>query len=890
MAKSLIQMTVLVTFWIIMEFLSFFSNSNELILFFQKSKYLSICFIPPIFYIASSTLSTYPNTPKPFKRLYLFVLPMLSIVSIFTGVFPYKFFSDFKIISIHGVPIFNYHKNIGFQINTLSSYFLILLGCGLLMFRTLNSPKLYQTQSIFIFFGTLLSFGINLLFVTELVGKFMIDSTSIAILSTLIVFYWGIYRLPKTKIVPVARDLIIENINDLVIILDTNQCLIDANPAALKFIAQYGKYTHVNKELKANLNGMKLTELIEYLPNIKVIDSSVEVKDERTLTYQSGEKTFYFTMFGTDIRDIDSKVIGKLYLMHDITLMQEYLNNLEYLNEKLVVSDQIINDTLEGVLLTDIDNNIVRVNNAFERLSGYTRGELLGNNPRILKSKIHDNHFYKEMWNSICTIGFWEGEIWDKKKGGEIYPKWMSISKIYYPNGNFANYLSISSDITKIKKTESALQSLSYYDSLTGIPNRALFYERLERALLKSRRNGSIVALLFMDLDRFKVINDTMGHAAGDLLLIEVARRIKTRIRQTDTVSRLGGDEFTIILEEISHVDGAKAVAEDIISQISAPYFIQEKELNIGVSIGIALSPYDDDTVEGIVRKADASMYQAKETGRGKYSFFSEALETRNRDLLEMQTKIKTALDTNEFELYLQPQMVRSDLGDGFKLIGAEALIRWRTADGTILTPDKFIPISESNGMIVAIGNWVLDEIFKIDTVLKENEIRIKLSINASAQQFKDNSFIERISCAMQQKEGQNIRLGIEITESMLIEDIEKTIELIHQIKNMGIQIALDDFGTGFSSLSYLTHLPIDYLKIDKSFVADMNISEHKNLTSTIISMAKTLNLITIAEGVETIEQIDNLLSHGCVELQGYYFSKPLPLQDFITFAKKYSS
>jgi diguanylate cyclase (GGDEF)-like protein len=388
-----------------------------------------------------------------------------------------------------------------------------------------------------------------------------------------------------------------------------------------------------------------------------------------------------------------------------------------------------------------------------------------------------------------------------------------------------------------------------------------------------------------MDLDRFNVINDSLGHAAGDLLLIEVAKRIKTLIGESDTVSRLGGDEFAIILDNIKSIDDVKAIANNILHNTSKPCFINDKEVSVGISIGIAIAPMDESTVEGMVRKADAAMYYAKETGRGKFSFYSEEIEKRTKDVLEMQIKLRTALAKNEFSLYLQPQMAFN--GRNFEIVGAEALIRWITTDGVIYTPDKFIPVAESNGMITSIGNWVLEEIFRIDKLLKENDINLKLAINVSVKQFENGNFVENLKRVLKENHNQNINLVIEITESMFIHDIQNAIEALLEIKKLGAQIALDDFGTGFSSLSYLTRLPIDYLKIDKSFVDNIGSTEHKDLTSSIISMAKTLGVKTVAEGVETKEQIEKLIVDGGTELQGYYFSKPLAFEEFIKFAKK---
>ncbi|AGY75295.2 EAL domain-containing protein [Clostridium autoethanogenum DSM 10061] len=692
--------------------------------------------------------------------------------------------------------------------------------------------------------------------------------------------------MPKLVIVPIARDLLIENIKDIVIIVDSSNKIIDINPAGIKLIMSF-KNKKFNIKQGMNFIGIKFNDLLKFVPDIKHVTTVSDTSNEYTITFNFNNKTFYYRVYKSSIFDTDKSEIGRLFTFHNITKMQEYTNNLKQLNDELLISYRIIGTAMEGILMTDASGNIIKVNDSFQRVSGYKKDDLIGKNPRILKSGRHDKTFYLNMWHSLSTNGYWEGEIWNKKKNGKIYPKWMSITSLKGSDGAVENYISISTDISKIKKTEDKLHSLAYYDLLTGIPNRTLFYERLERSLIRANDNKKAVALLFMDLDGFKVINDSLGHAAGDLLLKEVAARIKSSIRKSDTVSRLGGDEFTVILENVDSHEYVQAVSEVIIDKILLPYSILDREITLGVSIGIALAPYDESTVEGLMRKADAAMYDAKESGKGKYSFSSKEIEKRNQEILEMQIRLNAALHNKEFILYLQPQTAFD--GNEFKIVGAEALIRWETADGKIFTPDKFIPVSENNRMIIPIGNWILEEIFKIDRILKSSGINIKLSINVSSKQFENNNLVSKIKEIFKENSPQNIDLVIEITESFLMQNTEKAIQNLQKIKELGIGISIDDFGTGFSSLSYLTRLPADYLKIDKSFIDDIANINHKNITPSIISMAKTLNLKTVAEGVETQEQINRLIDEGCDELQGYYFSKPLIISDFIKYIKQYN-
>lgn len=731
-AKLLIISTLLISFWLLMEILSYYIKASEIAILFQKAEFISIVFISPLYLLI---INEYANKNK--KDLYfillIFIIPILSLLSLISNSVPYKFMSHVSISYIKGIPMLVYVPNIGFYINIIYTYSSILVGCYILMIKSLNSPKLYRIQSTFIFIGTIISIGLNFLFISPNFKLVFIDATHICVLLTLIILYWGIFHMPKLVMVPIARDLLIENIKDIIIIVDSSNKIIDINPAGIGLIRSF-KNKKFNIKRGMNFIGIKISDLLEFVPDIKHVTTISDTSSEYTITFNFNNRTFYYRVYKSSIFDTDKSEIGRLFTFHNITKMQEYTNNLKQLNDELLISYRIIDTSMEGVLITDASGNIIKVNDSFQRVSGYKKDDLIGKNPRILKSGRHDKTFYLNMWQNLIANGYWEGEIWNKNKNGELYPKWMSITSLKGSDGTVENYIAISTDISKIKKTEDKLHSLAYYDLLTGIPNRTLFYERLERALIRANDNKKGAALLFMDLDGFKVINDSLGHAAGDLILKEVAARIKSNIRKSDTVSRLGGDEFTVILENVNSHEYVKAAAEAIIKKILLPYNILGRELTLGISIGIALAPDDESTVEGLVRKADAAMYNAKESGKGRYSFSSKEIERKNHEILEMQIRLNTALHNNEFRLYLQPQTAFDR--NGFKVVGAEALIRWKTADGKIFTPDKFIPISENNRMIIPIGNWILEEIFRIDKVLKSSGINIKLSINVSSKQF----------------------------------------------------------------------------------------------------------------------------------------------------------
>ncbi|MHB8127882.1 MAG: EAL domain-containing protein [Mobilitalea sp.] len=881
-SKRLIALTLLVSFWLLMETLSFFV-SVEWILLFQKIKYIGVILESPTLLITAIIFIKKYTKLKFRDKVLIYLIPVLSLLSVLTEGFPYPFLTQPQIHFINDIPMYTYTKNIGFFINAIYSYILILATCYLLLIRAIQSPKIYRRQSMFVFLGCTMSFIINVLFITQTFVLINIDTTPIFVLFTLIVFYWGVYHLPKSMIVPYARDLVIENIKDLLFVLDNYDCIIDANPTALSFIQQYANQELKKTLTKIKLIGMNIYDLLKYIPQIKDLESLLDRKQDRILVLLDETKTRYYSITDEEIFDSDKLIIGKLYLLHDITQMKEQLNSLIKLNEELVISDIILNDALEGIVITNDKNVIIRVNGSMVKMSGFSKEELIGQNPRLLKSDYHDIFFYQEMWEQIKLNGSWEGEIWDKKKTGEMYPKWMSITTIYHPDGAIANFIGISSDITKMKKAEKDIQLLAYYDSLTGIPNRTLFYDRLKTALSRAKSNDSGVALFFMDIDRFKLINDSLGHDVGDQLLIEVSKRIQSIIRESDTLSRLSGDEFTLIIESPKCAEDAITVAENIINQINKPFLLLGREVTISISIGIAIAPYDDITLEGIIRKADSAMYHAKETGRGKYVFSSVEIERRNQEITEMQIRLKEALKNEEFMLYLQPQIAYKE--GKYNIIGAEALIRWKSK-GEIIPPIKFIPASEENGLILPIGNWIIKEIFRLDRVLKEQGIHIKLAINVSVKQFENMDLIILLKKMLAKNSSQDIKLIVEITESMFINDIDRAVNYLKEIKELGISIALDDFGTGFSSLSYLARLPVDCLKIDQSFVDKLDDVQHRKLTYSIITMAKTLNLKTLAEGVETQEQVDKLIANDCDELQGYFYCRPLPVDDFINFFK----
>jgi diguanylate cyclase (GGDEF)-like protein/PAS domain S-box-containing protein len=559
-------------------------------------------------------------------------------------------------------------------------------------------------------------------------------------------------------------------------------------------------------------------------------------------------------------------------------------SELQTKNEDLRLMAKIFESTAESIVVTDLGGTILRVNPAFCRTSGYGEKELLGRNPRMMKSGRHQPSFYEALWKKLAADGSWSGEIWDRRKTGDIFPRWLSINLIRNEVGAPVAYVGISSDITDIKHAEERLHQLAYFDSLTGLPNRSLFLDRLERSLARGQRYGLRIALLFIDLDRFKYVNDAMGHSAGDVLLTEVARRVVARVRKVDTVCRVGGDEFTVILEQIRRSEDAGTISQAIIEEIGRPITVNGREVFIGASIGIAVYPYDDSTAEGLTRKADAAMYHAKTAGRNSFRFVSGQTDTISQARLALDGELRHAQDKKELLLHYQALLSI----DGKRLLGAEALIRWRrSGTGELMSPGVFIPLAEETGAILHIGSWVLRDACSTAVTWRARGLNLSVSVNVSPRQFAQAGLAREISGVLGETGLPPENLVIELTESTVMADVVAAERIMREIKGVGVSIAIDDFGTGYSSLSYLSRFPVDRLKIDQSFVQKIGKTAHADaIVKAIISMARSLGLGTVAEGVETEAQRQFLAECGCLEGQGYLFSKPIPAETFLPFAE----
>lgn len=544
----------------------------------------------------------------------------------------------------------------------------------------------------------------------------------------------------------------------------------------------------------------------------------------------------------------------------------------------------------EGMLVTDADKVILRVNRAFIDITGYTAEEVIGRQPHILSSGRQDANFYAEMRERINNHDAWKGEIWNRRKNGEVYLEYLTISSVKDQDGTVTNYVGIFNDITKSVEAAAEIKHLAFYDSLTGLPNRRLLHDRLKQALASSARSAQQGAVLFMDLDNFKNLNDTLGHNIGDLLLQQVAQRLETCVREGDTVARLGGDEFVVILEDLSQqaIEAAahiEVIANKILAIFREPFQLGVHEYHCTASIGASIFSDHDYTQDELLKQADIAMYQAKTSGRNVLRFFDAEMQDAINVRVALERELRTALAENQFELYYQPQVDHS-----YQVIGAEVLIRWKHPQRGLVSPAEFIPLAEENGLILPIGQWVLETAYaqlktwRQDTLSRD----LALSVNVSAKQFRQADFAAQVQAGIQRYGINPLLLKLELTESMLLADINGTIATMKALKEIGVQFSLDDFGTGYSSLQYLKRLPLDQLKIDQAFVRDIvTDSNDRAIVRTIIAMAQSLNFSVIAEGVETEEQRELLLNRGCPYYQGYLFSKPLPVERFEAFLKR---
>ncbi|MFA7399626.1 MAG: EAL domain-containing protein, partial [Sideroxydans sp.] len=539
-----------------------------------------------------------------------------------------------------------------------------------------------------------------------------------------------------------------------------------------------------------------------------------------------------------------------------------------------------------GMIITDPQGVIMRVNPAFTRFTGYSAEEAVGRTPAMLHSGRHDQMFFQQMWAVLKMKGYWHGEIWNRRKNGQIFAEMLSITAIVNASHRVTHYVGSFTDITENKEAEAEIHRLAYYDSLTNLPNRRLLQDRLHQAIVATTRSGLHGAMFFIDIDHFKALNDSRGHDVGDLLLVDVARRLREVVREKDTVARQGGDEFVVLMEEL----GTSAKEAAVFSQhlgaklhaaLSAPFNLHGYEYRCKTSIGVGLF-HAHDSVEDLFKHADLALYQAKNSGRDKLRFFDPAMQLALDQRTNLEAELHNVIRHKQLRLYYQPQVDAAR-----RVIGVEALLRWQHPQRGLVTPDVFIPLAEDTGLILPIGNWALEtacaQIKTWECAALTSGLQI--AVNVSARQFRQPDFVAQMQRILADSGANPARLKLELTESLVLDEIKDTIAKMLSIKQLGVLISMDDFGTGYSSLSYLAQLPLDQLKIDKSFVRNLpGVAKDEALARAIITMGLGLNLNVIAEGVETERQREFLEAHGCHEYQGYLFSRPLTLDAFEEF------
>jgi diguanylate cyclase (GGDEF)-like protein/PAS domain S-box-containing protein len=546
-------------------------------------------------------------------------------------------------------------------------------------------------------------------------------------------------------------------------------------------------------------------------------------------------------------------------------------------------------DSLEGMMVTDASGTILRVNSAFTECTGYTASEVVGQTPRMLQSGRHDTAFFREMWETIHRVGGWQGEIWDRRKNGEVYPKWLTIAAVTGVDGGVTHYVGTHHDITERKLAEERIKELAFYDALTRLPNRTLLWDRVRQAIAVSAQSGACGALLFIDLDNFKTLNDTLGHDKGDLLLQQVAQRLAGSVRAGDTVARVGGDEFVVVLGNLSRgseeaASLTEAAATQILAVLGSPYQLDGVEYRSSASIGATVFNGHQASIDELLKQADLAMYKSKERGRNAICFFDPAMQTVVVERAALEAGLRTAIEEDQFVLHYQAQV-----SAGNRVTGAEALVRWQHPGRGIVPPAEFIPLAEDTGLIVALGYKVLESACaQLARWARQPETaHLTVAVNVSVQQFREPDFVDKVLAVIDQTGANPGRLKLELTESVLVDNVQDIIEKMGALKATGVVFALDDFGIGYSSLAYLKRLPLDQLKIDRSFVRDILVDPNDAvIAKTIVALAQSLGLGVIAEGVETEAQRDFLAGAGCHAYQGYYYCRPLPVEGFEAFVR----
>ena len=645
------------------------------------------------------------------------------------------------------------------------------------------------------------------------------------------------------------------------------------------------KITYVNETFE-KVTGYKQDEVLGENPNIlKSGTQSEEFYKELNAKLSRGEKwegqfvnkrkdgSFFYEKASIVPVSLHDKLLGYLALKLDIT---EYVEQ----NNKLAQAASVFENTEEAIIIADKEGKVLSINSAFTKIYGYTLEEVQGKSLRTLHSQAQNKQFYQEMWQQIEENGIWRGKIINKTKDGELIPVWTTIKRIVDDKGEVVNYTAIQTDLREIESSQAKADYLAYHDPLTGLYNRINFEEYLKHALTIAKRNDTQLALLFIDLDRFKVINDTLGHDIGDKVLIQVAQKLKSLLRESDFIARWGGDEFVVILENITSASDAALVANNIIDALQKPVKVDKHKLLTTASIGISLFPENGEDIQTLIKHADSAMYLAKDEGKNNYRYYTHDLSREIQKKLDIDMALHNALDNHEMYMVFQPQYsLKTD-----EIISAEALIRWENEKLGFVPPDQFIPIAEDSGAIIKIGYFVFEESCKALCRFKEAGLNLQyIAVNVSSIQFREVHLLDTFLAIVQRYGLKASDIEIEITERFMMEQTTQNMRLLQKFRDKGFKISIDDFGTGYSSMSYLKELPVDTIKIDKSFVDDIGEGSSNNvIIEAIIALAKTLGYSIVAEGIETKEQEMFLQDVRCDLGQGYLFSKPHKADELI--------
>ncbi len=660
--------------------------------------------------------------------------------------------------------------------------------------------------------------------------------------------------------------------------------VLEQSPASVVITNTDGIIEYVNPKFE-QVSGYTSAEALGQNPRfLKSGDKSQEEYDEMWGNLLAGKEwrglfhnrrkdgTIYWESASiSPLRDERGRITHFIAIKEDITAQKRA-------EDQLRMNTAVFETTTEGIMVTDEENLIKTINPAFTRITGFTQDEVQGRSPSVLSSGRHDRGFYEKMWESVLQKGYWTGEIWNRRKDGSVYPEWLSISTIRDDNGIVREHVAVFSDITKYKQDEEQILYQANYDALTGLPNRSLLSDRLSQAIVAAQRESWMLAVLFVDLNHFKIVNDTFGHVVGDEVLQMVAGRIKSCLRESDTVARFGGDEFIILLQDVTEMDSVAHIATNIINSTTRVITLYGREIYIGASIGITVYPDDAENVDSLLRNADMAMYQAKERGRNTYQFFTASMQQHTLVRQQLELDLRQAIQREELEIFYQPVV---DAREN-RVVSVEALLRWHHPIRGMVSPAIFIPLAEDTGQIGPIGEWVMrGACEQLKQWHRAGFKDLKMAVNLSSRQRELGLQGEFLKELLQETGLSSDYLTLEMTESLLMRDTEEAMTWLTSFKDLGIKLSVDDFGTGYSSLSYLKRFPMDVLKIDRSFVSDLPDNlEDATLVNTIVAMADSLKMRVIAEGVETRQQVEFLLAAGCNELQGFYFAKPMKAEN----------